>query len=44
MSGCVVHCRREAYDVYIGGGDDPRTGRPGEWAIPTRTGPAVFPG
>jgi hypothetical protein len=28
MSGRVVHCQREAYDVYIGRGDDPRTGRP----------------
>ena len=34
MSGNVVHCRRETYDVYIGRGKDPRTGRPGEWGNP----------
>jgi Domain of unknown function (DUF4326) len=27
----VVHCKREAYDVYIGRGRDPRTGEPGRW-------------
>ena len=34
MSGNVVHCQREAYDIYIGRGDNPRTGRPGEWGNP----------
>lgn len=30
----VVHCKREAYDVYIGRGRDPRGGEPGEWGNP----------
>jgi hypothetical protein len=30
----VVHCKREAYDVYIGRGRDPRSGEPGEWGNP----------
>jgi Domain of unknown function (DUF4326) len=34
----VVHCKREAYDVYIGRGRDPRTGEPGRWGNPFRIG------
>ena len=30
----VVHCKRGAYDVYIGRGRDPRSGEPGEWGNP----------
>ena len=44
MSGRVVHCRREAYDVYVGRGDDPRTGRPGEWGNPYSHRPSRVPG
>lgn len=44
MSGRVVHCRREAYDVYIGRGDDPSTGRPGEWGNPYSHRPSRVPG
>jgi hypothetical protein len=32
----IVHCQRDAYDVYIGRGRCPRTGRPGEWGNPFR--------
>jgi hypothetical protein len=35
----VVHCRREAYDVYVGRGRCPRTGVPGRWGNPFRIGP-----
>jgi hypothetical protein len=31
VSGRVVHCRREPYDIYIG--------RPGPWGNPFRIGP-----
>ncbi|HEY4779574.1 MAG TPA: DUF4326 domain-containing protein, partial [Solirubrobacterales bacterium] len=34
----VVHCKRESYDVYIGRGDDPRSGEPGRWGNPFRIG------
>ncbi len=30
----VVHCRRELYDVYIGRGRCPRTGKLGIWGNP----------
>ena len=40
----VVHCRRESYDVYIGRGRDPRTGRPGEWGNPYSHRPSRLPG
>jgi hypothetical protein len=30
----VVHCRRSPYDVYVGRGCCPNTGRPGEWGNP----------
>lgn len=30
----VVHCQRDPYDVYIGRGRCPQTGRPGEWGNP----------
>jgi hypothetical protein len=40
----VVHCRREAYDVYIGQGRDPRTGEPGEWGNPYSHRPSRVPG
>lgn len=44
MSGRVVHCQREAYDVYIGRGDDPSTGRPGGWGNPYSHRPSRVPG
>jgi hypothetical protein len=45
MSGrVVVHCRREPFDVYIGRGNDPRTGRPGEWGNPFSHRPSRVPG
>ncbi len=34
----AVHCKREAYDVYVGRGRDPRTGEPGRWGNPFRIG------
>jgi hypothetical protein len=34
----VVHCRFEAYDVYIGRGRCPRSGEPGRWGNPFRIG------
>jgi Domain of unknown function (DUF4326) len=34
MSAAAVHCRRATFDVYIGRGDDPQTGKPGEWGNP----------
>jgi hypothetical protein len=34
----VLHCKREAHDVYIGRGRDPRTGEPGRWGNPFRIG------
>lgn len=34
MSKRVVHCKREPYDVYIGRGRCPNTGRPGKWGNP----------
>lgn len=30
----VVHCKVAAYDVYIGRGNCPRTGKRGEWGNP----------
>lgn len=30
----VVHCRRFPYDVYIGRGPCPKTGKPSPWANP----------
>jgi hypothetical protein len=30
----IVHCQRDAYDIYIGRGRCPRTGRPGKWGNP----------
>jgi hypothetical protein len=30
----VVHCKREAYDVYAGRGCDPRSGEMGVWGNP----------
>lgn len=43
MSGRVVHCQRETYDVYIGRGNDPHTGRPGEWGNPYSHRPSRVP-
>jgi hypothetical protein len=40
----VVHCKRAAYDVYIGRGRDPRTGEPGEWGNPFSHRPSRVPG
>src|SRR5262245_11047920 len=40
----VVHCRRASYDVYIGRGNDPRTGEPGEWGNPFSHRPSRVPG
>jgi hypothetical protein len=34
----IVHCKKEPYDVYIGRGRDPRSGEPGRWGNPFRTG------
>lgn len=34
----VVHCKREPYDVYIGRGPDPKTGKPGPWGNPFKIG------
>lgn len=34
ISGRVVHCKREKYDVYIGRGPCPRTGLPGMFGNP----------
>jgi hypothetical protein len=34
----ILHCQRDAYDVYIGRGRCPRTGEPGEWVNPFRIG------
>jgi len=30
----VVHCMRDPYDVYIGRGRDPKTGKAGRWGNP----------
>lgn len=30
----VVHVRQSTYDVYVGRGRCPRTGKPGEWGNP----------
>jgi hypothetical protein len=38
MSGWVVHCMREDYDVYIGRGLCPKTGEPSIWANPFKSG------
>lgn len=40
----VAHCRREPYDVYIGRGNDPRTGQAGEWGNPFSHRPSHIPG
>jgi hypothetical protein len=32
----IVHCQRDAYDIYIGRGRCPRFGRPGQWGNPFR--------
>jgi len=37
-TGCVVHCKRAAYDIYIGRGRCPRTGRSGPWGNPFAIG------
>lgn len=34
----VVHCRRAAYDVYVGRGCCPETGKPGDWGNPFHVG------
>ncbi len=44
MSGPVVHCKRAAYDVYVGRGRDPKTGEPGEWGNPFSHRPSRVPG
>lgn len=40
----VVHCKREAYDVYVGRGRDPRSGQPGEWGNPFSHRPSSVAG
>jgi len=35
----IIHSQGGAYDVYIGRGRCPRTGRPGRWGNPFRVGP-----
>src|SRR5262245_13376630 len=40
----VVHCKRAPYDVYVGRGRDPRTGKPGEWGNPFSHRPSRVPG
>lgn len=44
MSATVVHCKRAPYDIYIGRGRDPRTGKPGEWGNPYSHRPSRVPG
>ncbi len=44
MTARVVHCRQQPFDVYIGRGNDPRTGRPGEWGNPFSHRPSRVPG
>lgn len=44
MSSLVIHCKRAPYDVYIGRGRDPRSGRPGEWGNPYSHRPSRVPG
>lgn len=34
----VVHCMKSNYDVYIGRGNDPKTGLPGKWGNPFSIG------
>jgi len=34
----VVHCKREDYDVYIGRGRCPKTGKLGKWGNPFEIG------
>lgn len=36
----VVHCKKAAYDIYIGRGRCPRTGKPGEWGNPFKLQPS----
>lgn len=43
MSRGVVHCMAAPYDRYVGRGNDPQTGEPGEWGNLSRTGPAGSP-
>ena len=31
MSAEVVHCMEAPFDRYVGRGNDPRSGEPGEW-------------
>lgn len=38
-SALVVHCKRSSYDVYIGRGPDPRTGKWNVWGNPFKIGP-----
>jgi Domain of unknown function (DUF4326) len=40
----VVHCKRAPYDVYIGRGNDPCSGKPGEWGNPFSHRPSRVPG
>jgi hypothetical protein len=40
----VVHCKREAYDVYIGRGCCPRSGELGRWGNPFSHRPSRAPG
>lgn len=40
----VVHCKREPFDIYIGRGNDPQTGEPGEWGNPYSHRPSRVPG
>ena len=35
---CVVHCLKKTYDVYIGRGKCPRTGKQGEFGNPFSIG------
>ena len=44
MNGLVVHCKRAPYDIYIGRGSDPRSGRPGEGGNPYSHRPSRVPG
>jgi len=34
VSGKVVHCKQSDYDVYIGRGQCPKTGKMGKWGNP----------
>jgi primosomal replication protein N len=40
----VVHCQKDAYDIYIGRGRCPQTDEPGQWGNPYSHRPSKVPG